>query len=77
VNAINQVQTLDKDSIPIRIINGPFDPISGKHMVDRYREIIKNPDAHLLAANIGHYPNLEDPENTLKYFFDFHNSLST
>jgi pimeloyl-ACP methyl ester carboxylesterase len=77
VNAINQVQTLDRNPIPIRIINGPFDPISGKHMVDRYREIIKNPDTHLLAANIGHYPNLEDPENTLKHFFDFHNLLST
>jgi pimeloyl-ACP methyl ester carboxylesterase len=77
VNAIKQVQTLEKNPIPIRLINGPYDPISGKHMVDRYREIIDNPDTHLLAANIGHYPNLEDPENTLKYFFDFHNSIST
>jgi len=77
VNALNKVQTLDKNPIPIRFINGPFDPISGKHMVDRYREIIKNPDTCVLAANIGHYPNLEDPENTLKHFFDFHNSIST
>ena len=73
VNAINQVQTLEKNPIRIRLINGPIDPISGKHMVDRYREIIKNPDTCLLAAHIGHYPNLEDPENTLKHFFDFHN----
>jgi pimeloyl-ACP methyl ester carboxylesterase len=77
VNALNKVQTLDKNPIPIRFINGPFDPISGKHMVDRYREIIKNPDTCVLAAHIGHYPNLEDPENTLKHFFDFHNSIST
>jgi pimeloyl-ACP methyl ester carboxylesterase len=77
VNAINKVQTLNKKPIPIRLINGPWDPISGKHMLDRYREIIENPDTCLLAANIGHYPSLEDPENTLKYFFDFHNSIST
>ncbi|CAF2774959.1 unnamed protein product [Rotaria sp. Silwood2] len=77
VNAINKVQTFEKNPIPIRMINGPSDPISGKHMVDRYREIIINPDTCLLAAHIGHYPNLEDPENTLKYFFNFHNSIST
>ncbi|CAF1190573.1 unnamed protein product [Rotaria sordida] len=77
VNAINKVQKLEKNPIPIRMINGPFDPISGKHMVDRYREIIINPDICLLDTNIGHYPNLEDPENTLKHFFDFHNSIST
>ena len=76
VNAINKVQTFDKNPIPIRLINGPFDPISGKHMVDRYREIINNPDTCLLEANIGHYPNVEDPQNTLKHFFDFHNSMS-
>jgi pimeloyl-ACP methyl ester carboxylesterase len=77
VNAINKVQIFDKNPIPIRLINGPCDPISGKHMVDRYREIINNPDTCLLNDNIGHYPNLEDPENTLKHFFDFHNSIST
>jgi hypothetical protein len=46
-------------------------------MVDRYREIINNPDTCLLNDDIGHYPNLEDPENTLKHFFDFHNTIST
>jgi len=69
VNAMNKVQTFDKNPIPIRFINGPFDPISGKHMLNRYREVIQNPDTCLLNANIGHYPNLEDPENTLKHFF--------
>jgi pimeloyl-ACP methyl ester carboxylesterase len=77
VNALNKVQTFKTNPIPLRFINGPFDPISGKHMVDRYREIISNPDTCLLDANIGHYPNLEDPQNTLKYFLHFHNSIST
>ncbi|CAF1050723.1 unnamed protein product [Adineta steineri] len=77
VDAINKVQTLMKNPIPIRLINGPYDPISGKHIVDRYREIITNPDTCLLNADIGHYVNLEDPENTLKYFFNFHDTIST
>ena len=74
VNAINEVS--QNRSIPIRLINGPADPISGKHMVDRYREVIANPDTCLLPAHIGHYPNLEDPTGTLEYFFDFHRSIS-
>ncbi|CAF1575633.1 unnamed protein product [Adineta ricciae] len=77
VNAMNTVQTFKTNPIRIRLINGPIDPISGRHMVDRYREVIANPDTCLLNDNIGHYPNLEDPVNTLKYVFDFHNSIST
>lgn len=76
VNAISGVQTLKKNPIRIRLINGPRDPISGKHMYDRYREIIPNPDACLLPSHIGHYPNMEDPQNTLKYFFEFHQNLA-
>ena len=76
VNAINQVQALEKNPIRVRLIDGPCDPISGKHMLDRYREVIHNPDTCLLQSHIGHYPNLEDPQNTLKYFLDFHSNLS-
>lgn len=74
VNALNEVQR--RQSMPLRLINGPFDPISGKHMVERYRELIDNPDTCVLSAQIGHYPNMEDPVHTLEYFFDFHKSLS-
>jgi pimeloyl-ACP methyl ester carboxylesterase len=73
VHGLNQVQRIR--SIPIRLINGPFDPISGQHMVDRYRQIIDNPDICLLPSHIGHYPNMEDPTRTLEFFFDFHKSL--
>ena len=74
VNALNEVQR--RHSMPIRLINGPIDPISGKHMVERYRELIDNPDTCLLPAHIGHYPNMEDPVHTLEYFFEFHKKLS-
>lgn len=73
VNAINEAS--QTRIVPIQFINGPYDPISGKHMVDRYQQIIANPDTRLLPAHIGHYPNLEDPTGTLKYFFDFHRSI--
>ena len=75
VNALNDVQRLAKNPIRLRLINGPCDPISGKHLLERYREVVEQPDTCLLPADIGHYPNMEDPVNTLKYFFAFHDRL--
>lgn len=65
------VGALNNDVVPLRVINGPADPVSGKHMVARYKEIIANPDAVILADGIGHYPQVEDPEGVLKAFLDF------
>ena len=43
---------------PLRFINGLRDPISGAHMVARYRELVPNPDVVELPT-VGHYPQLE------------------
>jgi pimeloyl-ACP methyl ester carboxylesterase len=58
------VGALQKTSIPLRLINGPEDPVSGKHMAERYAELIPSPDVVLLPG-IGHYPQVEDPEGVL------------
>jgi pimeloyl-ACP methyl ester carboxylesterase len=58
------VGALQRTSVPLRLINGPEDPVSGKHMAERYRELIPNPDIVLLP-NIGHYPQVEDPAGVL------------
>lgn len=44
--------------IPVRLIIGMEDPISGAHMVTRYRELVVQADVVELAG-IGHYPQLE------------------
>jgi pimeloyl-ACP methyl ester carboxylesterase len=54
------VGALQKTSVPLRLINGPEDPVSGKHMAERYRELVPRPDIVLLEG-IGHYPQVEDP----------------
>lgn len=64
VNAIQQA------NIPIRLIDGIHDPISGKNMSDRYREIIPNPDV-IELKNIGHFPLIEAPELVLKHYLEF------
>ncbi|OJJ21204.1 alpha/beta hydrolase [marine bacterium AO1-C] len=65
------VGALQKSTIPLRVIDGPFDPVSGKHMTVRYKELVPNPDVVLLGEGIGHYPHVEDPEGVLKAFWEF------
>ena len=64
------VSAIQKAKIPIRLIDGVFDPISGQHMADRYREIIPNPDVVELK-DIGHFPLIEAPDLVLKYYLEF------
>jgi pimeloyl-ACP methyl ester carboxylesterase len=68
------VGALQKTRVPLRLINGPDDPVSGAHMVARYRELVPNPDVVSLPG-IGHYPQTEDPAGVLKAFFEFHAHL--
>jgi len=70
------VGALQKTRVPLRLINGPDDPVSGAHMVARYRELVPNPDVVSLPG-IGHYPQTEDPAGVLKAFFEFHERVSS
>lgn len=47
--------------IPKRLINGTADPVSGAHLVERYRQLIAQADVVFLD-DIGHYPQLEAPD---------------
>lgn len=64
------VGALIRTAVPMRLINGPEDPVSGAHMVARYRELVPQPDVVSLTG-IGHYPQVEAPQQTLAAFFDF------
>ncbi|MFL5820048.1 MAG: alpha/beta fold hydrolase [Solirubrobacteraceae bacterium] len=57
--------------VPMRLIDGPRDPNSGRHMVDRYRELIPDPDVILLDDDIGHWPQIEDPDSVSRHFLEF------
>jgi pimeloyl-ACP methyl ester carboxylesterase len=56
--------------MPLRFINGAADPLSGAHMVERYEELIPEPDTVLLPG-IGHYPHTESPGQVLRHYLDF------
>jgi pimeloyl-ACP methyl ester carboxylesterase len=70
-NRARWVGVLQTTGVPLRVIDGPVDPVSGAHMVERYRELVPNPDTVLLPG-IGHYPQVEDPDGTLQAFLAFH-----
>lgn len=72
VNRERWVGALQKAKIPIRLINGNQDPISGLHMTQRYAELIPNPDIiHL--SNLGHYPHVEAPKEVIHHIISFLN----
>lgn len=65
---------LKESLIPIQLINGVDDPISGIHMVERYREVVSNKNIVLLK-NIGHYPQVEVPDQVLNSYKKFRSEL--
>jgi pimeloyl-ACP methyl ester carboxylesterase len=64
------VRAMRQTDIPMRLIDGPIDPNSGRHMAQRYLEIIPNPDVVMLDDNIGHWPQIEAPDAVLAHFLD-------
>lgn len=64
------VGALQAAKIPLCFINGVADPISGQHMVDRYLELIPNPQVMELK-DIGHFPLIESPKAVLEHFLSF------
>ena len=65
------VRAMRQTGVPMRLIDGPWDPNSGRHMAERYLELIPDPDVVLLDEAIGHWPQIEDPDGVLAHFLEF------
>lgn len=68
------VSAMQATRVPMRVIDGAVDPISGAHMVARYRELIAEADTVLLDG-IGHYPQTEAPAQVLAHYRAFRQRL--
>jgi pimeloyl-ACP methyl ester carboxylesterase len=64
------VAALVEARCPLAVIDGAADPVSGAHMVARYRELVGKGWIVELAG-IGHYPQIEAPDDVLRYYFAF------
>ena len=64
------VSALRDARCPLAVIDGAADPVSGAHMVARYREVVgKGYVAEL--PGIGHYPQVEAPDAVLAHYARF------
>ncbi|MBL8519282.1 MAG: alpha/beta hydrolase [Betaproteobacteria bacterium] len=64
------VGALQQARCPLALINGSADPISGAHMVARWREVVGRGTVVELPG-IGHYPQVEAPQQVLAHFHAF------
>lgn len=64
------VDAMKHSKAPIKFINGIDDPVSGLHVVEKYLNEMKNPNV-LQISDVGHYPQLESPEQVLRGIYDF------
>jgi len=69
-NRTRWVGALQRTELPFRFINGLADPVSGAHLVERFRQIMPQTDIVELK-DVGHFPHFEVPELVLEKFFDF------
>ena len=56
---------------PFRFINGLADPVSGEHLVRRFRELVPDQKDIVELPGIGHFPHLECPDEVLTAYFEF------
>ena len=68
------VGALRKMDQPFRFINGLADPVSGAHLVRRFREVVPHQKDIIELETVGHYPHFEAPQTVLEKFFEFHHN---
>ena len=64
------VGALMKAAVPLKLIDGADDPVSGRHLAARYRELVPSADVTLLEG-VGHYPQVEAPQPVLDAYLRF------
>ncbi len=65
------VEPLLSIGVPFRFINGLADPVSGRHLVERFREVVPMETDIVELGNTGHFPHLENPDAVLARYFEF------
>lgn len=68
------VGALAETSIPLKLVDGAADPVSGAHMAQRYREQVPRADVTELPA-IGHYPQIEAPGPVVDAYLAFRTTI--
>lgn len=70
------VGAMRQTTIPLALVDGAADPISGAHIARRYRQLVPAADITLLEG-IGHYPQVEAPSAVLDAYEAFRRRLDS
>ena len=76
-HAARWLEALRGEGPPLALINGSIDPISGSHLIDRYKELGCRLDYLAQLEHIGHYPQAEDPANVSMHYLKFLDMVGT
>lgn len=69
------VGPLQRTDIPFRFINGLLDPVSGLHLVTRFREVVPDKTDIIELPEIGHYPHFECPHEIVDLYMKFRRNI--
>jgi pimeloyl-ACP methyl ester carboxylesterase len=64
------VGALQETNVPVTLIDGMLDPVSGAHMVVHFRKLIPNANVTELPQ-AGHYPQVQVPLEVLQAYLEF------
>jgi len=65
------LKALRTSHVPLALINGSVDPVSGAHLVERYKELECRLDYLKQLPKIGHYPQVEAPSEVASAILEF------
>lgn len=65
------VSALKDCKVPLALINGSVDPVSGAHMIAHYQNVVGEPDYLKQLTDIGHYPQVEAPDAVTGAYLEF------
>ncbi len=63
------VGALERTPVPLALIDGAADPISGEHLVEPFRQVCPRAKVVCLEG-VGHYPQLEAPRRVVEGFLE-------
>ena len=69
-NAVRWKSALVDAKIPLHFINGPMDPVSGRHLAEYCKELLPDRGVDILEG-VGHYPHDEAPERVRNAYYNF------
>lgn len=68
------VNAIIDSPVPVKLIAGAEDPISGQHMIERYRTLIPNANITIMSS-LGHYPQIEDANAISAAYLQFRDKI--